>query len=169
MKKKKKVKFQVDQSGKIEQTNINTVIALSNTKNFSIILKKKDKRILEKTFKKMGKAKSYPYIVFAALVAVLLKSASIRSKVIIDKEYTGHENTIRERILHFLRVLGVQNDIPVEFGHVGKQSKAHDLAAKVGSKKIKPDRVVSLDEILEIVLEVKINKNDRGRKRLKDT
>lgn len=102
----------------------------------------------------MGKIKSYPYVVFAALLAILLNLADIKNKVVVDREYMGHENTIRERTLHFLYSLGVKNDLIIEFGHVGKLSKAHDLAAKVGSKKVKPDKIVILKEVLGLVLEV---------------
>lgn len=162
----KKKKFQIDQSGKIEQTNINTVIAITNGKNLSVILRKKDKRILEKVFKKMGKAKSYPYVVFAALLAILLKLADIETKAVVDREYLGHENTIRERTLRFLNSLDSKRETIIEFGHVGKLSKAHDWAAKVGSKKVKPDKVVGLEEILELVLGIK---KTEVVKRLKDT
>lgn len=164
----KRIKIEVDQSGKIEQTNINTVIALTNNKNFSIIFKKGDKRILEKAFKKMGKGKGYPYIVFAALLAILLKLSGITNKATVDREYMGHENTIRERTLHFLRSLGVKNDIVIEFGHVGKLSKAHNLAAKVGSKKLKPNKIVSLKEVLELIFEVTPIKKTEVGKRLKN-
>lgn len=173
MKRKKGIKsgkYQIDQSGKIEQTNINTVVALTNNRNFSIILRRKDKRVLEKTFKETGKGKSYPYLVFAALLAIILRIANIKNQVVVDREYMGHENTIRERALHFLDILGNKSEIIIEFGHVGKLSKAHDYAAKVGSKKVNPDKIVSLDEVLELVLdEEKPQKKDRGRKRLKDT
>ena len=160
--------YEIDQSGKIEQTSINTIIALINSKRFSIILKKKDKRILEKTFKKMTKSKSYPYVVFAALVAIVLKMAGIKNRVVVDREYMGHENTIRERTLHFLQLLGSKSEIIIEFGHVGKLSKAHDLAAKVGSKKVKPDKIVTLEEILELVLGIRPIKKTEVGKRLKD-
>ena len=154
----KKEKLQIDQSGKIEQTNVNTVVALANGKYFTVVLRKKDKRIIEKIFKKIGKIKSYPYIVFASLVAILLKEASVKQRVVVDREYIGHENTIRERVLHYLLVLGENHEPMIVFGHVGKLSRAHDTAAKVGSKKIKPNKIVSIEEVLELVLEVKPQK-----------
>ncbi len=159
--------YQVDQSGKIEQTNLDTIIAITNNKHFSIVLGKKDKRILEKVFKKIGKSKSYPFIIFAALLAILFKLVSVKNKITVDREYVGHENTIRERTLYFLHNLGVEDTATIVFGHVGKLSRAHDLAAKVGAKKIKPDKVVGLKEVLELILE--ITKKTEVEKRLKDT
>lgn len=162
-------KVQIDQSGKVEQTNINTVLALTNGKRRSIVLKKKDKRILEKIFAKMKKSKSYPYIVFAVLLAILIKLTDVKTKVTVDREYMGHENTIRERVLYFMHILGVKHEIAIDFGHVGKLSAAHDFAAKVGSGKVKPDKVVRLEEILKLVLNIQPVKKTEVEKRLKDT
>lgn len=150
--------YQIDQSGKIEQTNIDTILALTNGRQFTVLLKKKDKRILEKTFKKIGKIQSYPFVVFAALLAMLIKLSRVTNAITIDREYTGHENTIRERVLYFLHNLGIEYEIIIGFGHVGKLSKAHDVAAKVGSKKLKPNKVVNLNEVLELVFEIKAKK-----------
>lgn len=158
------MKVEIDQSGKIEQTNLDTIIALSNDKKFSVLLNKKNKRILEKNFKKLGKLKSYSFVVFAALIAILLKLTKIKNKIIIDQEYKSHENTIHEKILHFLRDLGEENDLTIEFGRVGKLSRAHDLAAKVGNKKVKADKTISLEEILELVLELDHQKRPRSVK-----
>ena len=156
------MKIQIDQSGKIEQTNLDTIIAISNDKNFSVLLNKKNKRILEKNFKKLGKIKSYSFVIFAALVAILIKAAVFKEKIIIDQEYIGHENTIHEKILHFLRDLGREDELIIEFGHIGKLSNAHDLAAKVGAKKIKTNNIDSLGEILQLVLEVDHQKRPRS-------
>lgn len=81
----------------------------------------------------------------------------------------GHENTIRERTLHFLQSLGTKDETIIEFGHVGKLSKAHDYAAKIGSKKVKADKIVTLEEILELVLELTPQKRTEVEKRLKNT
>ncbi len=44
------MQIEVDQSGKIEQTSYDTVLALTNGVSYTILLKKKDKRALEKIF-----------------------------------------------------------------------------------------------------------------------
>lgn len=63
--------YQIDQSGKIEQTSKVTVIALSNSKQASIILKAKDKRDLQGIFRQAGKPKVFTIQVFSALTYLL--------------------------------------------------------------------------------------------------
>ncbi len=149
--------YQIDQSGKIEQTNIDTIIALANGTHYTVMISRKDKRALEKVYKELGKQKSYAFIVFAGLIAILLKTPKLKSRVVIDREYTGHENTIHERILYFLRKLHT-TPITIDFGHIGKSSKAHDIAAKVGSKKLKVNKVVQLEEILGLIFGIDAQK-----------
>jgi len=152
------MKYQIDQSGKVEQTNINTIIALANDKDFSILLKKQDKRILEKIFRRINKAKIFPYVIFSVLLAIIFKSTQINHKVIIDKEYLGHENFIRERVILYLRYLKVKNIPSIEFSQIGKTAKAHQLAFEVSHNKKKVNKVVKLGEVLKIIF---AKKNDR--------
>lgn len=160
---------QVDQSGKVEQTNVDTVLALANSNKLAIVLKRRDKRILKRMFKEIGKGKTFPYITFAALLAILLHFSKVKNKVVVDREYTGHENTIKERTQHFLKKLGHKDETTIEFGHVGKLSSAHDYAAKVGSKKLKPNRTVRLKDLLELISVFKPLKKTEVAKRLKKT
>lgn len=155
------MKYYIDQSGKIEQTNIDTVLAIVNGKKYSLVLKKNYKRILEKLFKETCRIKLFPYDVFAALIALLVKKAIIKNKIIIDNEYIGHEKFIYGKILYYLNLLKINGCPSIEFGHVGKLSKAHDMARKVGNKKIKPDDCVKIEEILSLILETKKSVNDR--------
>lgn len=40
---------------------------------------------------------------------------------------------------------------------------------KVGNKKIKSDKIVSLDEVLDLILDISPQKRPRSKKRLKNT
>ena len=44
------MQIEIDQSGKIDQTNLDTVIALTNGTKYTLLFKKRDKRIVEKEF-----------------------------------------------------------------------------------------------------------------------
>lgn len=149
-----KTKYQIDQSGKIEQTERNTVIACINGKQFTVLFKKEEKRKLQRVFKAANMQKLFPYVTFAALIALLFHKLLPKYKVIIDKEYFGHEVFIEERIEAFVNQLG--SKIPsIAFGHVGKLSKAHQLGYKVAVGKEKATLIVNADEILKVIFGTK--------------
>lgn len=142
--------YQIDQSGKIEQTSLDTIIALSNNHRYSLTLPKKTKRALQEIFRNEGRPRMFIYDTFSALLAILLSKTKPKSQIIIDKEYRN-EDLIKARILEFLKILQ-SNFIPdIEFGLVGKSSPAHILAAKVGNKKIKSNLILTLEEISKIL------------------
>ena len=58
------MKIEIDQSGKIENTNKNTIIAFSDSKFKSIFISAKEKREIQKFFRRIGKPKIFIYKVF---------------------------------------------------------------------------------------------------------
>jgi len=140
--------YQIDQSGKIEQTSKNTVIACTNGTNTTILLKKSEKRRLQKDFKDMGVPKLFIPLTFAVLIALLINRVKPTHKVIVDREYTGYEKFIGEKIADYLNHLGMKNQPNVLFSHVGKLSRAHKLAFIVAVGKKKSDLVITEKVIL---------------------
>jgi len=122
---------EIDQSGKIEQTNLDTIIALSNSIHYSVILSKKVKRTLQSLFRNNARPRMFIYQTFSALIAILLTKAKPKTKIIIDVEYQGHEDMIRNQILEYTKTLRKNGRYIIEFGYVGKTSPAHILAAQV--------------------------------------
>lgn len=153
----KVIKYQIDQSGKIEQTNKDTVVALSNDHDLAIMIKAKTKRIIQQWFRDEKRQRFFPYLTFAALLAILIKMESPTKRVEIDREYFGNEDLILERVTTYLKLLGVEKHLPLEWGHVGKTSNAHNLGSKVARNKVKSDKVINLEEIMELLLEIKNN------------
>lgn len=149
------MKYQIDQSGKIEQTERHTVVACTNGSKASIFLNRKEKRILQKMFKQLQNQKFFPYLTFAALIAIVIKEIKPKYKIIVDKEYEGHENLISERVNIYLEQLGYKAKYHLVFGHVGKTSNAHNYAYQVAIGKIMPTKTVNAQQILEIVLGTK--------------
>lgn len=147
--------YQIDQSGKIEQTQRHTVIACTNDISMTILLRKKEKRNLQSIFKLAGILKLFPYFTFAALVTLLLIQLKPKNKIIIDKEYFGHEKLIEDKISIYLEQLGVKRIVPIQFGHVGKLSLAHDLAYQVAVGRKKADIVVSVKDVIKVILGTK--------------
>lgn len=146
--------FQIDQSGKIEQTSKNTVIAISNSTQKSIILKARDKRSLQNIYRAAGKPRIFSVQVFAALTYLLLEKAKIESGMVyIDKEYPGHETIIKSYIVQLIKrrekiVLEPEN---IRFTQVGKTSSVH-LFGYRHFKTGRADFKATKEDILAMVL-----------------
>lgn len=145
------MRVEVDQSGKVEQKSLDTVIALTNGNKYTVLLRKSEKRILEKWFKQTGLRKYYPQIVFSILVAKIIVGSKVSKSVLIDTEYMGHNEFIKMYILKTLLKLKIKNSIEIKFGFVGKMSKADYLSGKVRLGKIKPDKIIIASEIKRLV------------------
>lgn len=157
-KKLSQLNYQIDQSGKVEHTNKDTVVALSNDHHLAILLKSKTKRIIKEWFKKEKRIRFFPFLTFAALLAILIKISSPKKRIEIDREYFGHENLVSERVTTYLNLLGMKKHPPLEWGHVGKTSQAHNLGLRIAKDKVKPNKVVSLEEVMELLTELKEKK-----------
>jgi len=119
------VRVEVDQSGRIEETNRDTVLGFANRDvSLTIKISAKTKRQLLARFRKLGKPKVFPVVIFAAAVFVGVKHLGpILTDLVIDKEYPGHEGTI----VNIIRE-GIARKIDISFQSIGKKSKAHYLA-----------------------------------------
>lgn len=145
------MKVEIDQSGKIEQTNLDTIVALSNDIQLAVLLKKKYKRELQAYFREIGKNKIFSYIVFSALIARLLLYYPYSTKVMVDEEYIGHEALIKEYLVIFLTVLKKKQIPPIIFGRVGKHSPADLYAHRIIKGQVKPTKIITTKEIIELV------------------
>lgn len=146
------MRIEIDQSGKIEETARDTILALSNDKHFTIRLSAKDKKLIQSIFRLRNRHKIFVYLTFSALVFIILKKTKPKAKVIIDKEYPGKEKLIKDIISNF------GNKSVFDFGLVGKSSKVHSLAYKTFKKRVKVDMTIKVEEILKLILP---NKKDR--------
>ena len=139
--------IEVDQSGKIEQLNMNSVIAFSNKNQYSVLISKEVKREVYKIYK--GKVKELRYRLFCVGVYFCLKEY-IREKELITIccEYAGKENLIKSFLLDYLR-----KDYPavdpkiIRFGMIGKKSNAHAAAIDVYRGNRRPNKILSLSEV----------------------
>ncbi|KKQ66700.1 MAG: hypothetical protein US86_C0004G0018 [Candidatus Daviesbacteria bacterium GW2011_GWA2_38_24] len=145
---------QVDQSGKIEQTNKITIIAFSNGKHGSVKLKASDKRYLQDIYRQAGKSKSFTLQVFSALLYLLFEKFKLeKTMVFIDKEYPGHEPLIRSYLVQLASKRGKIELTPedLRFGLVGKGSNAHGVSSKA-FKANRADFSIAKEEILSLIL-----------------
>jgi uncharacterized protein YlzI (FlbEa/FlbD family) len=144
-------KYQIDQSGKIEQTRKSTVVTISNGKALIVKVSASEKRKLIYSLKAIRKPnKTYIYDIFASLVYTLLNNA-YATDVEIDVEYPGHESSIKERLIQFF-VKSNSKPPRIRFGLVGKKCQAHILGLSVFRKETKADMVVKAEDLLEVIL-----------------
>ncbi len=149
------MRIEVDQSGKIEQTAVNTVLAFSDGGQRTLLIPAQVKRQALAYLRGREKSRrSSVLLVFSAALFLLLREIAeqITLVIIIDREYEGHEATIRGRLLQLLREAGLQvHADAIAFGLVGKKSEAHYLAWRVNKGEISPDHQVTLSELLEVL------------------
>lgn len=137
----------IDQSGRIEETNRSTIIALADkNKSFTIELQAKTKIYLLKIFRKMGKPKIFPIVIFADVVFMtMLRSKMFPKMLIIDIEYPSHENTIKNIILT-LSMRFKKSCPEIYFSNIGKNDPAHISAWQTYTKKREPNLIVNIED-----------------------
>lgn len=139
--------YEIDQSGKIEQTNKDTVIAYSNGSQYAVVIPRRLKRRLQEVFRLHGFTSLFIYYLFSVGIFYLLQSLKQKSSVIVDTEYPGNERLI----LQFVKMLLEANRVPthdVTFGRIGNRPPAHYAAKDVFDKKKKPDRVLQIVDFI---------------------
>jgi len=95
--------YQVDQSGKVEDTSKLTIVCVAGKKIKTLKIYAREKRRLITTMRRLDYPKKiFIYKIFAALVFILIKEEKI-DNLSIDKEYPGHEGFIKEIIFQFFK------------------------------------------------------------------
>jgi len=142
--------YQIDQSGKIEQTNKNTVLALSNKKQYAIVIPRKIKRQLQEIYRRKGLTKFFIYQIFALGIYFLLEPLKDACEITIDIEYPGKNKIITSFIKAFLET----NEKPIHelrFKRIGNKPRVHYAAHDIFTKKKKADKILSLKEIMKAI------------------
>jgi len=149
--------IEVDQSGKIEQTHADTILAFSNGAQYSIRIPASVKRsvlgALEQKRKPSASKKAIPLRLFAAGLYLLLEDhLNTCDSIVIDAEYVGHEVDIRGMLLSLIwRSRPAFASDQINFGRVGKKSPAHDLAWSVTRGKRPANRLATEAELLDLL------------------
>ena len=153
--------IEVDQSGKIEQTYADTILAFSNGAQYSIRIPASVKRsvlgALEQKRKPSASKKAIPLRLFAAGLYLLLEDhLSSCECIVINDEYVGHEADIRGMLLSLIwRSRPDFSSDQISFRRVGKKSPAHHVAWNVTRGKRQADRMVTEAELLALLQKTK--------------
>jgi len=141
---------EVDQSGKIGDTNVATVLAFADGLERAILIPARDKRICIQHLRRRGYGDRLYYLLFAtALFFLLREHIEELDHVTIDEEYRGKEGIILGHLLNLLR----RSDKHVEadqfdFRRVGKKSPAHRVALETLRGDREPDEIITAEKLL---------------------
>jgi hypothetical protein len=147
--------IEIDQSNKIERTEKDTVLAMSNRHKRAILIPAKVKRDALKILRESGKSRNIAhYQLFAISVYLLILPylpviMRYKEHIMIDTEYTGQEDKIKGSLLECIYQEGfIVPKNRIFFAQVGKSSKAHKIAWMVQRGLIQADHTISLEELL---------------------
>ena len=145
---------EIDQSGRIEDTRVHTVLAFSDDIERAILIPARVKREAFRHLKEHYRIIKYPALkLFAVGLFLLLKPRLRQLRLItIDIEFEGHEGHIKGMLLSHIR--RVDPGFPKErvaFRPIGKKSRAHLKALRVYRKEEMPDQVITLEKLLELL------------------
>lgn len=143
--------IEIDQSGRVEYTSKNTVIA-DSLGNY-VVITAKNKRILQKLYRSAGKPRVFVLQTFSVLLALLIvKSFASENQYILDEEYTGHEKLIQEAVVTYVKKLNmVIKKENIHFKRIGKKSMAHITAYKTYINKITKN-TITVKQLLKLLL-----------------
>lgn len=142
----------IDQSGRIEETNRASIIALADKKrSFTLKITANLKRKIQSIFREKGKPKVFPIIVFATAVYYAIEKSRYRFDIlIIDNEYPGHNPAIKNIILQHYRD-NKRKEPEIYFSSIGKNDPAHIVAIETFRGKRKPDVTARWSEFLSLL------------------
>ena len=146
--------IEIDQSGKIENTSKDTVVAFSNKICRSILLPARDKRVIQTAFRSIGKPRVFVYKTFALLIFLLIKPYVHKiTTMVIDTEYPGWEHLIKDYLLREMRrVRPGFNRGDIVFARIGKKSRAHKIAYRVARREKLADEQARDVDVLQYVM-----------------
>jgi len=144
------MRYQIDQSGKVEDTRKLTIVAFANGKVKSLKISAVEKRKLVKAMRELDyPKKTFIYKIFAGLIFLLIRDEQAQ-ELVIDKEYPGHEDTIKNVLLHLFRK--ENKDAPnITFGLIGKKSAAHEAALAVFQNRVRPTIEADASDVIQLL------------------
>lgn len=139
--------YLIDQSGKIEDTAKNTVIAYSNATQKSVFISGKTKRKLQEAFRLRGFSRLFIYYTFAVGIYYLIKDFRTKQSIIIDVEYQKKDRIILQIIEKLLKI-NVSPSHVIRFSRIGNRPRVHYAAHDVFVGKKRADCILHFDEIM---------------------
>lgn len=125
------MRIEIDQSGKIENTNRKTIVAFSTRNGATsgaIVISARDKQFVQHHFRSIKKPRLFVHITFVTLIYLMVKDIiKDYDQIIIDREYPGYDNFMIQSLRNLLSEKKVKN-LSISISQIGRKSLAHDLA-----------------------------------------
>lgn len=141
----------MDQSGKIEKTNQDTVLAFSGDAEYAILIPAKAKQQILRRLRSTKRRGKRVYLAFFAMALYhLLEGCLDRLKfVAIDIEYEGHEHDIKLMLLNLIWKKYPRYPADhITFRRVGKKSRVHKKALAVFRGEDGADKILTPDDFM---------------------
>ena len=145
------MRIEVDQSGKIEQTNRDTALAFSNEISYAVLIPAGVKREAINLLRATGRRGKTLYIsLFAAALYQLLKDHLDKVDIIvIDVEYEGNEQDVKLTLLNLIwQRHPTYPATNITFRRIGKRSAAHKKALATYRGVATAHRTLKVEELL---------------------
>ena len=142
--------IEIDQSGKIEDY-LDTVVAFRNKEQYTVLLKRQIKTEILTHYR--TKHKDVHYRLFAILIYYCIKNYLDKIQlIVIDNEYERRDADIKK---HLLRLIWKENPNfdkrLIIFSNIGKKSTAHRLAYQTFIGKLAPNKIITKNEVENLV------------------
>ena len=145
---------EVDQSGKVEDTRVDTVLAFSDGISRSILIPAKVKRkCVEFVRDDRHKTKTLYLRIFCAGLFLLLKDKLPKiDQVVIDIEYLGREHDIKALFLRLVwKSYPTFDPANIQFALIGKDSPAHIKAYSTFTGDRTADQEVGFEDLKKLL------------------
>jgi len=142
---------EVDQSGKIEDTSKDTILAFANGIKFSLLIPATVKRQCVQVLRDNGLSGQTLYFQLYATGLFFLLRGHIQYllRVVLDNEYIGQEGQIKQHLYNLLQRTGINIEKEqVHFTSVGKKSPAHILALSIFRGQSSADLTLTAEDLL---------------------
>jgi len=150
------MRYEIDQSGKIEKTNKDTILCLSNDFWDAILIKARVKRQIQEIFRRNGQIRNFILFTFSVGLAILIKRNLRVGKMTVDREYFGKEGAVK-RIAH--EILKDEKQWPeIVFASIGKNARAHHFAHKIAVGKLRPKKTADFNELFKAIKMTEVGK-----------
>ena len=147
------MRYEIDQSIKIEQTQKDTVIGISNGKSYTILVKRHVKRKLQQEFRKHRTPRLFVYRTFIGSIVLLLKYFVLKNNVTIeiDTEYQGQNKILTSMFYEMWNAISKVN-VNIKFTYIGRSSRSHQVSYLTTIGKLKPNKILTYKELSSMVL-----------------